>query len=172
MKEWRNKSGVMVIAYIPQPERNGGLLNKLTALWEASVRATHHFLREADIENLKPYVTEGLASIRHLYVAVDADAPIAFIGIQDEKIEMLFVSPQYLRKGIGKRLVDMVVRNHGAVFVDVNEQNPEARAFYEKLGFVEFGRTEMDEQGNPFPIIEMKRKDFPIRTRDLSIKRN
>lgn len=172
MKKWRNKSGVMVIAYIPPSERNGGLLNKLTALWEASVRATHHFLCEADIENLKPYVAEGLASIRHLYVAVDADAPIAFIGIQDEKIEMLFVSPQYLRKGIGKRLVDMVVRNHGAVFVDVNEQNPEARAFYEELGFVEFGRTEMDEQGNPFPIIEMKQKDFPIRTRDLSIKRN
>lgn len=157
------------IRYIPPAERDGGLLNALTTLWEASVRATHHFLREADIENLKPYVTEGLADIRHLYVA--ADAPTAFIGIQDEKIEMLFVSPQHLRKGIGKRLVNMAVRNHGVAFVDVNEQNPEARAFYEKLGFVEFGRTEMDEQGNPFPIIEMRRKDFPIQTRDLTTKR-
>lgn len=146
------------IRYIPPSERNEGLLNRLTALWEASVRATHHFLRETDIENLKPYVTEGLASIRHLYVAVEADAPTAFIGIQDEKIEMLFVSPQYMRKGIGKRLVDMAVKNHGAVFVDVNEQNPEARAFYDKLGFVEFGRREVDEQGNPFPIIEMRRE--------------
>lgn len=159
------------IRYIPPSERDGGLLNSLTVLWEASVRATHHFLREADIENLKPYVTEGLAGIRHLYVAADADTPTAFIGIQDEKIEMLFVSPQHLRKGIGKRLVDMAVRTHGAAFVDVNEQNPEARAFYEKLGFVEFGRTEMDEQGNPFPIIEMRRKDFPIQTRDLTTKR-
>lgn len=159
------------IRYIPPSERDSGLLNKLTALWEASVRATHHFLREADIRNLKPYVTEGLAGIRHLYVADDADTPTAFIGIQDEKIEMLFVSPQHLRKGIGKRLVNMAVRNHGAAFVDVNEQNPEARAFYEKLGFVEFGRTEMDEQGNPFPIIEMRRKDFPIQTRDLTTKR-
>lgn len=146
------------IRYIPPSERDGGLLNKLTALWEASVRATHHFLREADIENLKPYVTEGLACIKHLYVAVEADAPTAFIGIQDEKIEMLFVSPQHLRKGIGKRLVDMAVRNHGAVFVDVNELNPDARTFYEKLGFVEIGRREVDEQGNPFPIIEMRRK--------------
>lgn len=159
------------IRYIPPSERDGGLLNRLTALWEASVRATHHFLREADIENLKPYVTEGLASIRHLYVATDANVPTAFIGIQDKKIEMLFVSPQHLRKGIGKRLVDMAVRTHGAVFVDVNEQNPEARAFYEKLGFVESGRTEMDEQGNPFPIIEMRQKDFHIQTRDSSTKR-
>ena len=60
--------------YIPPAERDGGLLNSLTALWESSVRATHHFLREADIENLKPYVTEGLAGIRHLYVAADAAA--------------------------------------------------------------------------------------------------
>ncbi len=158
------------IRYIPPAERDGRLLNSLTALWEASVRATHHFLREADISNLKPYVTEGLAGIRHLYVA-DAAAPTAFIGIQDEKIEMLFVSPQHLRKGIGKRLVDMAVRNHGAVFVDVNEQNPDARAFYEKLGFVGSGRTETDGQGNPFPIIEMRRKNFHIQTKDLSTKR-
>ena len=148
--------------YVPPSERNNSLLNRLTELWEASVRASHHFLREEDIENLKPYVTEGLASIRHLYVVFDTDAPTAFIGIQDEKIEMLFVSPQYLRKGIGKQLVNMAVKNHKAIFVDVNEQNPGARAFYEKLGFVEFGRTEMDEQGNPFPIIEMRRKEFHI----------
>ena len=130
------------------------------------MRATHHFLQETDIKNLKPYVLEGLTNIQHLYVVpnTDANAPTAFIGIQDEKIEMLFVSPQYLRKGIGKQLVDMAVKNHGAVFVDVNEQNPDARAFYEKLGFVEFGKREVDEQGNPFPIIEMKQKDFHIHT--------
>lgn len=144
------------IRYVPPSERNNSLLNRLTELWEASVRATHHFLREEDIENLMPYVTEGLANINHLYVAFDADAPTAFIGIQDEKIEMLFVSPQYLRKGIGKQLVDMAVKNHQAIFVDVNEQNPGARAFYEKLGFVEFGRTETDEQGNTFPIIALR----------------
>lgn len=160
------------IRYIPPAERDGGLLNALTTLWESSVRATHHFLREADISKLKPYVTEGLAGIRHLYVAVDADAPAAFIGIQDEKIEMLFVSPQHLRKGIGKQLVDMAVKTHRAVFVDVNEQNPAARAFYEKLGFVGSGRTETDGQGNPFPIIEMRRKDCHIQTRDLTIKQN
>lgn len=144
------------IRFVPPSERNNSLLNRLTELWEASVRATHHFLRETDIENLKPYVTEGLVNIRYLYVAFDTDAPTAFIGIQDEKIEMLFVSPQYLRKGIGKQLVDMAVKNHQAIFVDVNEQNPGARAFYGKLGFVEFGRTEKDEQGNPFPIIALR----------------
>ncbi|MDE6451689.1 MAG: GNAT family N-acetyltransferase [Odoribacter sp.] len=148
------------IRYVLPSERNDGLLNRLTVLWEASVRATHHFLQEADIQNLKPYVMEGLANIRHLYVVSDTDAPVAFIGIQDEKIEMLFVSPRHLRKGIGRQLVDTAIKNHQAIFVDVNEQNPEARAFYEKLGFVEFGRTDADSQGNPFPIIELRQKEF------------
>lgn len=144
------------IRYVLPSERNNSLLNRLTELWEASVRATHHFLQETDIENLKPYVTEGLANIYHLYVVFDADAPTAFIGIQDEKIEMLFVSPLYLRKGIGKQLVEMAVKNHQAVFVDVNEQNPGAKAFYGKLGFVEFDRMETDSQGNLFPIIALR----------------
>ncbi|MGM9805646.1 MAG: GNAT family N-acetyltransferase, partial [Candidatus Aphodosoma sp.] len=65
-------------------------------------------------------------------------------------------SPQYLRKGLGKQLVDMAVKNHQAVFVDVNEQNPDARTFYGKLGFVEFDRRELDSQGNPFPIIALR----------------
>ncbi len=144
------------IRYVPPSERNNSLLNRLTELWEASVRATHHFLQETDIENLKPYVTEGLVNINHLYVVFDADVPTAFIGIQNEKIEMLFVSPQYLRKGLGKQLVDMAVKNHQAVIVDVNEYNPGARAFYGKLGFVEFDRMETDSQGNPFPIIALR----------------
>lgn len=152
------------IRYVSPSERNNSLLNRLTELWEASVRATHHFLQETDIKSLKPYVMEGLASIRHLYVAFDADALAAFIGIQDEKIEMLFVSPRYLRKGIGKQLVDMAVKNHQSIFVDVNEQNPDARAFYGKLGFVEFDRMELDSQGNPFPIIALRlRESFHIR---------
>lgn len=153
-----NMSKPANIRYIPPSERNNSLLNRLIALWEASVHATHHFLQETDIKNLKPYVMEGLANIRHLYIVpgTDTTASVAFIGIQDEKIEMLFVSPQYLRKGIGKQLVDMAVKNHQAIQVDVNEQNPGARAFYEKLGFVEFGRREVDEQGNPFPIIALR----------------
>lgn len=147
------------IRYLSPAERDDELLRRLTALWEASVRATHRFLQEADIEGLKPYVTEGLASVSHLYVAFHADEPAAFIGIEDKKIEMLFVSPRYFRMGIGKQLVDTAISRYRAIFVDVNEQNPAAKAFYENLGFVEFGRTETDAQGNPFPIIEMRRKD-------------
>lgn len=39
----------------------------------------------------------------------------------------------------------------------VNEQNPQAVGFYEHLGFVTYKRTVLDEEGNPYPLLYMKR---------------
>ena len=39
----------------------------------------------------------------------------------------------------------------------VNEQNPLAKGFYEHMGFEVYKRTELDEQGNPYPLLYMKR---------------
>lgn len=39
--------------------------------------------------------------------------------------------------------------------VDVNEQNPQAIGFYEKMGFKPIGRSEKDGSGKPYPIIHM-----------------
>ena len=39
----------------------------------------------------------------------------------------------------------------------VNEQNPQSVGFYEHLGFQTYKRTECDEEGNPYPLIYMKR---------------
>ena len=41
--------------------------------------------------------------------------------------------------------------------VTVNEQNPQAGGFYEHLGFQTYKRTECDEEGNPYPLLYMKR---------------
>lgn len=38
----------------------------------------------------------------------------------------------------------------------VNEQNPNAKAFYEHLGFKVYKRSETDEQGNSYQILYMK----------------
>lgn len=42
--------------------------------------------------------------------------------------------------------------------MDVNEQNAQARGFYEHEGFEVIGRSETDEQGEPFPILHMRLK--------------
>jgi putative acetyltransferase len=46
----------------------------------------------------------------------------------------------------------------GDLTVDVNEQNPAARGFYEALGFVVVGRSPLDDGGRPFPILHMRRQ--------------
>ena len=40
----------------------------------------------------------------------------------------------------------------------VNEQNPLAKSFYEHMEFYVYKRTDLDEQGNPYPILYMKRE--------------
>ena len=138
------------------PDRTPTLINALTALWERSVRATHHFLTEDDIQRLTPFVKMGLSGIDTLIIANDNSGPIAFMGIDAGKIEMLFVSPDYLGKGIGTELAVLGITHYQVRYVDVNEQNPQAAGFYRHIGFEMFERTERDEQGNPFPILKMK----------------
>lgn len=78
------------------------------------------------------------------------------MGIEQDKIEILFLHPAYIRKGIGKKLIKKAMEEYGSVNVDVNEQNRKAIDFYIHAGFEVFNRTDFDEQGNPFPILKMK----------------
>ena len=89
---------------------------------------------------------------------VDRDGVgIGFAGIQARKIEMLFLHPDHFRKGTGKMLIQKAFSELDVQYVDVNEQNPTAVRFYERTGFRTFRRDSTDDQGNPFPILRMKR---------------
>ena len=138
------------------PERTDELTNALLRLWEASVQASHHFLTEEDIQRLAPFAGEAIRGIETLLVMYQGNRPVAFMGVENGKIEMLFVAPDSFGSGFGKRLVRIAIERHRARYVDVNEQNPEAEGFYRHLGFSVFERTETDEQGNPFPILKMR----------------
>ena len=141
---------------IINPNRTKELIEQLISLWEESVIASHHFLNKQDIEKLIPFVRIGINSIDKLIVKYEVDTPTAFMGIEGNKIEMLFVSSNYFRNGIGKELMNYAINNLNIKFVDVNEQNPNAFEFYEYMGFRTFERSELDDQGNPFPILKMK----------------
>ncbi|MGL4992331.1 MAG: GNAT family N-acetyltransferase [Sarcina sp.] len=127
--------------------------------WESSVRATHDFLSEEDIISIKPQVIEGAKYVSDLLCLRDKNDIIkAFMGIHDFKIEMLFVSDASRGNGFGKRLVEYAIKVLNVDYVDVNEQNPEAVGFYKHIGFKVFKKSELDEQGRPFPILHMKLK--------------
>ena len=147
----------MNITAIEKEQRSPELIGQLLNVWEASVRASHHFLTEADIIRLTPQAEGALQFIETLWVMQDGERPVGFMGVQERKIEMLFLHPDYFRRGLGKTFVERAFRELDVEYVDVNEQNPNATKFYERMGFKVFNRTECDSEGNPFPILEMKR---------------
>ena len=137
-----------------------GDLQELVALWERSVRATHRFLTEDDIVKLRPQVRDAL---RHgeldLWVLADADdTPMGFLGLVGNDISALFLDPAARNRGAGRRLIAHAQSlRAGELTVDVNEQNPAAIGFYEALGFVVVGRSRLDDEGRPFPLLHMRR---------------
>ena len=129
----------------------------LTELWEASVRATHDFLPESDIHFFKPLVRDQFLASVDLYALQDGSGRFhGFLGVLDGKIEMLFVDPSSRGKGCGKRLLQIALTELKAYDLDVNEQNPQAVGFYQKMGFEITGRSPLDGMGKPYPLLHMK----------------
>lgn len=79
-------------------DKNDQLLNILVNVWKDSVKATHTFLNEQEIEHIKEYVPKALKSVEH-FMVVDND---------------------------------------------------------ETMGFKTYKKTELDEEGNPYPLLYMK----------------
>lgn len=137
-------------------ERTDDLIQLLLKVWERSVRATHLFLSEGEIAGIKEYVPQALSSVENLVVAEDeGHNPVAFMGIEKESLEMLFIAPKERGKGLGKQLIRFGIENYSVKKVAVNEQNPQAKGFYEHMGFRVYKRTDHDEQGNPYPLLYM-----------------
>ena len=106
--------------------------DELLTVWEASVRSTHHFLAEKDIQFYKPLIREQYFLAVELYIIRNEKEEIAaFMGLSDELIEMLFVRPDQQGKGYGKRLMEYAVHQKHIHKVDVNEQNGQACRFYQ-----------------------------------------
>jgi ribosomal protein S18 acetylase RimI-like enzyme len=102
-------------------------------------------------------VKQGLLAIDTLLGVYEEQQLVGFLGIQNEKIEMLFIDNDYRGKGYGKKLIEAALENYVIHWVDVNEQNPEAFGFYQHMGFDIMQRSDMDEQGRPFPILHLKK---------------
>jgi putative acetyltransferase len=130
----------------------------LLDVWLRSVRATHTFLSEEDIQGLLPLVRDYLASpeAELWMLCSDAGAVMGFMGMSGSKMEALFLAPEFHRLGGGRRLVRHAQELRGELTVDVNEQNPAACRFYEACGFVVEGRAELDSSGRPFPLLHMR----------------
>ena len=140
-------------------DRSEELIKQLSQIWEKSVKATHLFLKQTDIKKIAGYLPEAFRSVSHLAIAKLGQKSIGFVGVEEGRIEMLFLLPEERNKGFGKQLLEYAIHQYHATKLCVNEQNPNAKTFYEHMGFQVYKRTEQDEQGDPFPLLYMELKN-------------
>ncbi|WP_416305359.1 GNAT family N-acetyltransferase [Neptunicella sp. SCSIO 80796] len=140
------------------PEDYAELLN----VWENSVRATHNFISDADITFFKPIIiTQAFPAVTLACTRDERENILGFVGIDKQKVEMLFVLDQARGTGVGKALLQYALTLYKVNSVDVNEQNPQAVGFYQHMGFNIVSRSDTDGMGKPFPILHMK-LSFPV----------
>lgn len=136
------------------------MLTALLDLWEDSVRVSHTFLNKQHIAEIKIEVKAALQSSQNIITATDKKDFLGFIGVEDNKIEMLFVASKSFRKGVGKALLkealEQYLKDYPYILVDCNEQNAQGLAFYKSLGFKKIGMSKKDSAGRDFPIVHLK----------------
>lgn len=129
--------------------------DKLVKIWCRSVDATHDFLSKAYRAELEELVKSFLPEAP-LWVAVDEkDVPVAFMLLTGEHMDALFVDPDVRGCGIGKLLIEHALTLAPELTTNVNEQNAQAVGFYKKLGFTVTGRSEVDDLGKPYPLLNL-----------------
>jgi putative acetyltransferase len=143
----------------------------LLNIWRGGVEATHSFLSPEDIDWYEPYVADYLGAATDLRVAEARQTdramssampvPLGFIAHEAGVIQMLFVAPEVHGTGVGTALLKAVrdtARDDGLaeLTVDVNEANESGCRFYAARGFQVTGRSPLDGQGRPFPLLHLR----------------
>lgn len=131
------------------------LVQQLVEVWQRSVQATHLFLSAPEIAAIRTYVPQALCGVEHLIVAQDeSGTPVGFMGRGGEPAGL---DPEVRGQGLGARLLCLGMEQYSVSELTVNEQNPAAAGFYRHMGFAVYRRSELDEQGGPYPILYMRR---------------
>lgn len=133
----------------------GNIKDELIEVWEKSVRSSHHFLAEEDICFYRKRLREVYLQAVELYVIRNTRI-VAFMGLSDDMVEMLFVLPSEKCKGYGTALLNYALHRKRIRKIDVNEDNQEAYTFYLSRGYEVVGRDTVDADGKPYPIIHLE----------------
>ncbi|AQP47894.1 acetyltransferase [Tessaracoccus aquimaris] len=126
----------------------------LVDVWRSAVDATHDFLAADDRDRIESHLASDYFPQVRLAAAVVSDRIVGFAGVAGGSLEMLFVHADFRGRGVGTTLLGWALRQ-GVDRVDVNQQNPQAVGFYLANGFHTVGRSDLDDQGRPYPLLRM-----------------
>ncbi|WP_339184505.1 GNAT family N-acetyltransferase [Oceanobacillus sp. FSL W7-1293] len=127
----------------------------LIELWEKSVLATHDFLTAEDREALKKEIPAYFPQL-DMKMWFEDTTLVGFSGVNASQLEMLFLDPEQIGKGLGSRILNDLIETDGIKAADVNKDNTSALAFYLKNNFQVTGESEQDDQGRDYPILHLR----------------
>jgi len=138
-------------------------VERLFDVWHSAVEATHDFLIPEDHAEIAALVRDQYLPVADLDVAIDENGlPLAFMGMTGNEIDALFVHADARGTGVGRLMVEHAFATGPVIRTEVNEQNGQGVAFWEHMGFRRIGRTEIDGQGRPYPLLQMEwRREDP-----------
>lgn len=83
------------------------------------------------------YFQNHILKENQVWVATLGDQPVGFMAINGEFIDQLYIHPNHWRQGIGQALLDFARQSSPEhLWLYTLQINANARAFYEKNGFV------------------------------------
>ena len=138
-----------------------GPLSELAFVSKASWGYDEAFMERCRVELVvrDEHVERGLA-----FVAVDeADIALGFYvlkepGERDAELDLLFVAPSHMRRGVGRALLGDACREsrRRGWSVLLIESDPFAAAFYEREGAVLTGASTSPSTGRELPLFEIR----------------
>jgi len=119
----------------------------------ASFEATYPgFLAVHTEGQVRRWISEIVVAQTECWVAVDEDAVVALLSLVPGWIEHLYVAPERIGTGIGRRLLELAKeRSDGRLQLWTFQVNERARRFYERNGFtvVELTDGSRNEERQP-----------------------
>lgn len=131
--------------------------HELSNIWLKSVKATHNFLSSKNQKDIQENLPEYFKQVKLSKWKIGNNI-IGFSGTSDSDLSMLFLDPEYFRHGYGKEIISELIKSDNIKTVTVNEQNINALSFYQHQGFEIVSKSETDDDGRPYPILNLKLK--------------
>ena len=127
----------------------------LTEIWYAASRRAHPFLGEDRLLAHRRLVEEHYLPEAETWVSCLAGTPVGFLGLLEDHVGALFITPDQQGRGIGRALIAHGLALRGRLTLNVYAANGRSVEFYRGCGFVEVERHPTDQEGLPFEEIGM-----------------
>jgi GNAT superfamily N-acetyltransferase len=119
----------------------------------ASFHATYDFPLAHTDDEVRGWIRETVIASGGAWVAIDADGTVvAMMAVASDDLDQLYVRPDRLGEGIGRRLLDRAKEQSPAgLSLYTFQVNERARRFYERNGFIAewLGDGSANEEGQP-----------------------